>query len=106
MRNVRYKKLFGQSLLALSVIGALSACNSSGGGDTNSSTPLPDTSYACQTNVMAQSNQLRTYQIMVESFVDGDASIGHGTGYGTSHHTLRFVMANMLTDQLNLLHVS
>ncbi|MDK9782041.1 glycosidase [Vibrio sp. B172a] len=85
MRNVRYKKLFGQSLLALSVVGVLSACNSSGGSD-NGSTPLPDASYACQANVMAQSNQLRTYQIMVESFVDGDSSIGHGTGYGTSHH--------------------
>ncbi|EDL69204.1 alpha-amylase family glycosyl hydrolase [Vibrio campbellii] len=85
MRNVRYKKLFGQSLLALSVVGALSACNSSGGSD-NGSTPLPDTSYACQANVMEQSNQLRTYQIMVESFVDGGSNIGHGTGYGTSHH--------------------
>lgn len=85
MRNVRYKKLFGQSLLALSVVGVLSACNSSGGSD-NGSTPLPDASYACQANVMEQSNQLRTYQIMVESFVDGDSSIGHGTGYGTSHH--------------------
>ena len=85
MRNVRYKKLFGQSLLALSVVGALSACNSSGGSD-NGSTPLPDTSYACQANVMEQSNQLRTYQIMVESFVDGDSNIDHGTGYGTSHH--------------------
>ncbi|MCR9365935.1 alpha-amylase family glycosyl hydrolase [Vibrio antiquarius] len=86
MRNVRRNHRLYRSLLALSVIGALSACNSSGGGDTNSSTPLPDTSYACQANVMAQSNQLRTYQIMVESFVDGDASSGHGTGYGTSHH--------------------
>ncbi|WP_104024110.1 alpha-amylase family glycosyl hydrolase [Vibrio hyugaensis] len=85
MRNVRYKKLFGQSLLALSVVGVLSACNSSGGSDSGS-TPLPDTSYACQANVMEQSNQLRTYQIMVESFVDGDSNIGHGTGYGTSHH--------------------
>ncbi|KGR37193.1 glycosidease [Vibrio campbellii] len=85
MRNARYKKLFGQSLLALSVVGALSACNSSGGSD-NGSTPLPDASYACQANVMEQSNQLRTYQIMVESFVDGDSNIGHGTGYGTSHH--------------------
>lgn len=85
MRNVRYKKLFGQSLLALSVVGVLSACNSSGGSD-NGSTPLPDASYACQANVMEQSNQLRTYQIMVESFVDGDSTIGHGTGYGTSHH--------------------
>ncbi|MGZ2281035.1 alpha-amylase family glycosyl hydrolase [Vibrio alginolyticus] len=86
MRNILRNHRLSRSLLALSVIGALSACNSSGGGDTNSSTPLPDTSYACQANVMAQSNQLRTYQIMVESFVDGDASIGHGTGYGTSHH--------------------
>lgn len=85
MRNVRYKKLFGQSLLALSVVGVLSACNSSGGSDSGS-TPFPDASYACQANVMEQSNQLRTYQIMVESFVDGDSSIGHGTGYGTSHH--------------------
>lgn len=23
---------------------------------------------------------------MVESFVDGDKQVGHGTGYGTSHH--------------------
>lgn len=29
---------------------------------------------------------LVTYQIMVESFVDGDPAIGHNTGYGTSHH--------------------
>ncbi|EHW0640209.1 glycosidase [Vibrio parahaemolyticus] len=85
MRNVLRNHRLYRSLLALSVIGALSACNSSG-GDSNSSTPLPDTSYACQANVMTQSNQLRTYQIMVESFVDGDTSIGHGTGYGTSHH--------------------
>ncbi|MFT6924821.1 MAG: glycosidase [Psychromonas sp.] len=29
---------------------------------------------------------LVTYQIMVESFVDGDTTVGQGTGYGTSHH--------------------
>lgn len=85
MHNIRYNKLLGKSLIALSVVGVLSACNSSGGSDSGS-TPLPDSSYACQTNVMEQSNQLRTYQIMVESFVDGDSNIGHGTGYGTSHH--------------------
>ncbi|MGR5538144.1 alpha-amylase family glycosyl hydrolase [Vibrio campbellii] len=84
MHHIRYKKLLGKSLIALSVVGVLSACNSSGGSD--GSTPLPETSYACQVNVIEQSNQLRTYQIMVESFVDGDSSIGHGTGYGTSHH--------------------
>ncbi|GLR06688.1 glycosidase [Vibrio hyugaensis] len=85
MHHIRYKNLLGKSLIALSVVGVLSACNSSGGSDSGS-TPLPDTSYACQANVMEQSNQLRTYQIMVESFVDGDSNIGHGTGYGTSHH--------------------
>ncbi|WP_050932453.1 alpha-amylase family glycosyl hydrolase [Vibrio harveyi] len=85
MHNIRYNKLLGKSLIALSVVGVLSACNSSGSSDSGS-TPLPDSSYACQTNVMEQSNQLRTYQIMVESFVDGDSNIGHGTGYGTSHH--------------------
>ena len=29
---------------------------------------------------------LRIYQVMVESFVDGDPAVGHGHGYGTSHH--------------------
>ncbi|BBM67366.1 glycosidase [Vibrio alfacsensis] len=85
MHNARYNKLLSKSLIALSVVSVLSACNSSGGSDSGS-TPLPDTSYACQTNMIEQSNQLRTYQIMVESFVNGDSSIGHGTGYGTSHH--------------------
>ncbi|CAE6937415.1 Alpha amylase [Vibrio sp. B1REV9] len=85
MHHARYNKLLSKSLIALSVVSVLSACNSSGGSDSGS-TPLPDTSYACQTNVIEQSNQLRTYQIMVESFVNGDSSIGHGTGYGTSHH--------------------
>ncbi|MGR4991075.1 alpha-amylase family glycosyl hydrolase [Vibrio rotiferianus] len=85
MNNNRYNKSLYKTLLAFSIAGALSACNSSGGDD-NNNTPLPDTSYACQTSTMEQSNQLRMYQIMVESFVDGDSSIGHGTGYGTSHH--------------------
>ncbi|PIB13555.1 alpha-amylase family glycosyl hydrolase [Vibrio rotiferianus] len=85
MNNIRYKASLYKTLLALSVVGALSACNSSGGDDNNNN-PLPDMSYACQTSIKEQSNQLRMYQIMVESFVDGDLSIGHGTGYGTSHH--------------------
>jgi glycosidase len=29
---------------------------------------------------------LRIYQVMVESFVDGDAARNYNTGYGTSHH--------------------
>ncbi|MGF1687313.1 glycosidase [Photobacterium japonica] len=35
----------------------------------------------------AKTDDLRIYQIMVESFVDGDKAVGHGTGYGTSHHS-------------------
>lgn len=42
--------------------------------------------YVCDATMMDQSQDLRIYQIMVESFVNGDDSIGHGTGYGTSHH--------------------
>ncbi len=42
--------------------------------------------YQCQTTHSAEINDLRIYQVMVESFVNGDDSIGHGTGYGTSHH--------------------
>nr|WP_241033779.1 alpha-amylase family glycosyl hydrolase [Vibrio maerlii] len=41
--------------------------------------------YACQNN-SAAIDELIIYQIMVESFVNGDPNIGHGTGYGTSHH--------------------
>lgn len=73
-----------KSVLAFAVAGGLLGCNSSGGD--SGGTVLPEATYACQTNVLEQSNQIRTYQIMVESFVDGDSSIGHGTGYGTSHH--------------------
>ena len=31
-------------------------------------------------------NDLRIYQIMVSAYRDGDKDIGHGTGYGPSHH--------------------
>ncbi|MCB9460386.1 MAG: glycosidase [Anaerolineaceae bacterium] len=31
-------------------------------------------------------NNLRIYQIMVESFLDGDPDVGYGVGYGNSHH--------------------
>lgn len=44
------------------------------------------TSYACSADVATASDDLRIYQVMVESFVNGNSAIGHGTGYGTSHH--------------------
>ncbi|NOH79146.1 glycosidase [Vibrio sp. RE86] len=43
-------------------------------------------SYQCDTELTQQTDDLRIYQVMVESFVNGDKSIGHGTGYGKSHH--------------------
>lgn len=41
---------------------------------------------ACQYPSAQQTNDLRLYQIMVESFVDGDSKANYGEGYGTSHH--------------------
>ncbi|WP_428751171.1 alpha-amylase family glycosyl hydrolase [Vibrio cionasavignyae] len=42
--------------------------------------------YSCEQSNISAANDLRIYQVMVESFVNSDNSIGHGTGYGTSHH--------------------
>ncbi|MEF1310753.1 alpha-amylase family glycosyl hydrolase [Vibrio mytili] len=76
-----------KSFLALAIAGVIAGCNSSGSNSSNETASTPsEARYDCQVGIAEQSNQLRTYQIMVESFVDGDASIGHGTGYGTSHH--------------------
>ena len=50
----------------------------------NEKNPIP--AYACNATSQKKSDDLRIYQVMVESFVDGDKTIGHGTGYGTSHH--------------------
>ncbi|PSW06944.1 hypothetical protein C9I89_03680 [Photobacterium lipolyticum] len=47
--------------------------------------PEPKPIYACNNSDNAACD-LRMYQIMVESFVDGDKSRGYGVGYGTSHH--------------------
>ena len=75
IRNIK------SSCLALAIAASLSAC-----GNT-STDPLASTpAYACDATVAAKADDLRIYQIMVESFVNGDDSIGHGTGYGTSHH--------------------
>lgn len=81
MKNKLYKRLILISAISLILIG----CSSSDDQEN------PDTSgdlkhYACSTQVAEKTNTLMTYQIMVESFVDGDSSIGHETGYGTSHH--------------------
>lgn len=75
-----------KTCLALAIAASLSACSSSG----SSTSPDPSfgniTPYACNVSTSAETDGLRMYQVMVESFVNGDDSIGHGTGYGTSHH--------------------
>ena len=71
------RKLLAMAVSALIVTGCAHTIESS----TNNSAH-----YACTTEMTAKTNDLRIYQIMVESFVNGDPSIGHGTGYGTSHH--------------------
>ncbi|WP_024459698.1 alpha-amylase family glycosyl hydrolase [Marinimicrobium sp. LS-A18] len=41
----------------------------------------------CDNPSYAEAMNLRIYQVMTESFIDGDPGIGHGVGYGTSHHS-------------------
>lgn len=40
----------------------------------------------CYKNGGEESCNLRIFQVMVESFQDGDSSVGYGVGYGTSNH--------------------
>ncbi|WP_432455786.1 alpha-amylase family glycosyl hydrolase [Agarivorans sp. QJM3NY_29] len=87
-----------KSILSISIIVGLSACGGgSDAGNGNSTTPTNDainiTSSAesaqqrlpCE-NATGEFCDLRIYQVMTESFVDGDSSFDYGAGYGTSHH--------------------
>ncbi|ELP5729441.1 glycosidase [Vibrio vulnificus] len=60
----------------------LIGCNTS----SNIEMPVVDNPYRCDIVATEKVDDLRIYQVMVESFVNGDDQIGHGTGYGTSHH--------------------
>ena len=73
-----------RSFLAVAIAASLTACNSA--DNAAEVAGINSNAYMCDTSMMTQSDDLRIYQIMVESFVSGDDSIGHGTGYGTSHH--------------------
>lgn len=74
------KNNIAKTAIALAITSLLSACSST------SETTQITSAYQCNPQMMQESNHLRIYQIMVESFVDGDSRIGHGTGYGPSHH--------------------
>lgn len=41
---------------------------------------------SCDTTAYDIAKSLRIYQVMTEAFINGNPSIGHGEGYGTSHH--------------------
>ena len=62
----------------------VAGCTSQSTNNTVKSSVIPE--YACSAYTSKKADDLRIYQIMVESFVDGDQAVGHGTGYGTSHH--------------------
>lgn len=64
----------------------IAGCASQPSDTTSASNAHLTPAYACSANTHEKANDLRIYQIMVESFVDGEKGVGHGTGYGTSHH--------------------
>lgn len=82
--RLRYGGLLGAALF-------LTACGSGGGGSSSEAQPplvnppVTSASRACYGNDQAACN-LRTYQVMVESFVDGDSAANYGVGYGPSGH--------------------
>lgn len=76
-------KRIGKTTLALMVASTLMGCQSTKNTESLGYISEP---YECAVPMVEQSQDLRIYQVMVESFVNGNDSIGHGTGYGTSHH--------------------
>lgn len=76
-------KRIGKTTLALMVASTLIGCQSTKNTESLGYISEP---YECAVPMVEQSQDLRIYQVMVESFVNGNDSIGHGTGYGTSHH--------------------
>lgn len=86
--TLRYGGLLGAALL-------LAACGGSGssGGESTppvvnppvTHPPVATASRACYGDDQPACN-LRIYQVMVESFADGDGSANYGVGYGPSQH--------------------
>lgn len=84
------KAVFQRATLSTLLALALSACGGGGGGGSDSSsnnvTPTePAVNCASAADAPAACD-LRMYQVMVESFVNGDDSINYDVGYGPSNH--------------------
>ncbi|MCE9847011.1 glycosidase [Aeromonas allosaccharophila] len=84
--TLRYGGLFGAALL-------LAACGGSGSSSSSGGEIIPPVpnrtdlvnNRACYGDDQLACN-LRIYQVMVESFADGDGSANYGVGYGPSQH--------------------
>jgi len=89
---------FKKATLATSLAVLLAACGSSGeSGNVEVTPPTNAANITTARDASAQDRlpcenatgefcDLRVYQVMTEAFVNGDGNIGHGEGYGTSHH--------------------
>ncbi len=56
------------------------------GDDDGSDDDVTAEPLTCDNATYAKAMNLRIYQVMTESFINGNPGIGHGVGYGTSHH--------------------
>ncbi|MGL4752699.1 MAG: alpha-amylase family glycosyl hydrolase [Aeromonadaceae bacterium] len=84
--------VFKRSSLAVMMAVALAACGGGGGGSSSNNNgggsggETPVVSNCNNSTSTSAACDLRMYQIMVESFVNGDDSINYGVGYGPSQH--------------------
>ncbi|WBA82219.1 alpha-amylase family glycosyl hydrolase [Endozoicomonas sp. GU-1] len=78
-------KALAVAISALSAL-LLTGCASQSPDTASKASTSLTPAYDCSASTRAKANDLKIYQIMVESFVDGEKGTGHGTGYGTSHH--------------------
>ena len=82
------KAVFQRATLSTLLALALSACGGGGGSDSNSNNVTPsEPAVNCASAADAPAAcDLRMYQVMVESFVNGDDTINYDVGYGPSNH--------------------
>lgn len=80
--NNQKNRIIATTILSITTI--ITGCN--GSESSSEAATSPPSTYACSIETNNTSSDLRIYQVMVESFIDGDTNIGHGTGYGSSHH--------------------